>query len=532
MGRPSISEYQLNIIDQKCKTFNNVMKKVSNQGLLKQPFKWVVFGNIENIEKLNIYPAVDSDFIVIQNISGEYTITTIHKASEIFSKFFHTKLASWNSKQEFHNYEVSSLFRNRRNLNGSLFPLAFWASDPNTYDNIEYYRFTHIDPSIRFTFKITELLTSMLNVNKTYLIHKVSYVTMIEDIRNGKAIIGATPIFVVKSRIAWADYLAPNTPSYMAFIFRAPPLSYISNIFIRPFQSYVWYASILAIIIISSFMYIILYWEWKETSFRSKIIQFPYATRPTTDYVTLIQMGIVSQQGSDTELKSISGRMIFLFSLLCFMFLYTAYSGMIVALLQSTSDTIISLNDVLASGMELGVENLSYAVPYFKQANDIVKKKIYIEKLKSKGEKFLMPLNEGMEKMRTEFFAFHTELASAYKVVSDTFQESEKCKFREISYINIVEPYITATKNHSYKDIMKIGYSVRLFWLNELGFYNCERRRIFYERPKCSGEISSFVSAGLIDTYGAFLFFGIGILLSLGIFLMEHILNRYIGKNR
>ncbi|KAK9879942.1 hypothetical protein WA026_008453 [Henosepilachna vigintioctopunctata] len=91
------------------------------------------------------------------------------------------------------------------------------------------------------------------------------------------------------------------------------------------------------------------------------------------------------------------------------------------------------------------------------QANDTLRKRIYTEKLEPKGDKFLMSLHEGIEKMRTEFFAFYTGLPPAYKVVSDTFQESEKCKLRRISYVNSIEPWIAATKNHSYKDIMKRG---------------------------------------------------------------------------
>lgn len=73
-------------------------------------------------------------------------------------------------------------------------------------------------------------------------------------------------------------------------------------------------------------------------------------------------MGVVSQQGSDTELKSLSGRIAFFSTLITFMFLYTAYSGMIVALLQSTSNMITNLDDLLNSGIDLGVENLSYIV--------------------------------------------------------------------------------------------------------------------------------------------------------------------------
>ncbi|KAL3269443.1 hypothetical protein HHI36_008513 [Cryptolaemus montrouzieri] len=156
-------------------------------------------------------------------------------------------------------------------------------------------------------------------------------------------------------------------------------------------------------------------------------------------------------------------------------------------------------------------------------ATDPMKKEIYRRKLEPKGDKFIMTLNEGVEKMRTEFFAFHTEQTSAYKVVADTFQESEKCKLQEIQFVNLVEPWIIATKNHTYKELLKISLS----HLREAGFYNAERKRIFKEKPKCTSKTSSFVSAGIIDIYAAFLFFAVGLLISFGLFLTELLIKKY-----
>ncbi|KAL3269445.1 hypothetical protein HHI36_008515 [Cryptolaemus montrouzieri] len=118
-------------------------------------------------------------------------------------------------------------------------------------------------------------------------------------------------------------------------------------------------------------MYLIVSWEWKELTFRRTIENLPDATKPYADDIAIVQMGIVSQQGSDTELKSIAGRIVFVFSLICFMFMYTAYSGMIVALLQSTANMITTLDDLLTSGIELGIEDLVYAIPYFKVSSMI-----------------------------------------------------------------------------------------------------------------------------------------------------------------
>lgn len=69
-----------------------------------------------------------------------------------------------------------------------------------------------------------------------------------------------------------------------------------------------------------------------------------------------------------------------------------------------------------------------------------------------------MNMDEGVRRMRAGFFGFHVELGAGYKLVSDTFLESEKCGLHEIEYLELVEPYFSIKKNSSYKEIFKMGY--------------------------------------------------------------------------
>lgn len=68
-----------------------------------------------------------------------------------------------------------------------------------------------------------------------------------------------------------------------------------------------------------------------------------------------------------------------------------------------------------------------------------------------------MPVDEGIRKMRDEFFAFHVELTTGYKVVGDIFMEHQKCGLREVDYFQLTEPYVTTQKKSGYKEIFKIG---------------------------------------------------------------------------
>lgn len=59
------------------------------------------------------------------------------------------------------------------------------------------------------------------------------------------------------------------------------------------------------------------------------------------------------------------GRMLMFIMFFVFLFLYTSYSANIVALLQSTSDQIRTLSDLLNSKLELGVEDTPYNRYFF-----------------------------------------------------------------------------------------------------------------------------------------------------------------------
>lgn len=59
------------------------------------------------------------------------------------------------------------------------------------------------------------------------------------------------------------------------------------------------------------------------------------------------------------------GRLVMFLVFLAFLFLYTSYSASIVALLQSSSNNIRTLSDLLNSKLELGVDDVPYNRYYF-----------------------------------------------------------------------------------------------------------------------------------------------------------------------
>lgn len=166
-------------------------------------------------------------------------------------------------------------------------------------------------------------------------------------------------------RIEQVDFIAATAETAMKFIFKAPPLSYVTNVFMLPFDTNVWYCSYAIAVLIFIVLYVIVLWEWHDPFFRDQICDKTYIMHPKLSDVAMAEVGYITQQGSDKELGSIAGRISTILALLVLMFLYTSYSANIVALLQSTDENIKNLDDLMSSRISLGVEDISYEHYYF-----------------------------------------------------------------------------------------------------------------------------------------------------------------------
>lgn len=78
------------------------------------------------------------------------------------------------------------------------------------------------------------------------------------------------------------------------------------------------------------------------------------------------------QQGAANDPKSAASRIVMLFGFIFLMFLYVSYSANIVGLLQSTSDNIKTLEDLLESRIVLGLQDSPYNYYWFSVSTVIV----------------------------------------------------------------------------------------------------------------------------------------------------------------
>lgn len=104
---------------------------------------------------------------------------------------------------------------------------------------------------------------------------------------------------MTKERIAYMDYLSMTVASPIAFIMRAPPISYVTNIYYLPFTGVVWICSISLVILCTSMIALILKFHWSH----DETVKYLNAT----DYI-LFAIASSCQMSSEIVSKILSAR--------------------------------------------------------------------------------------------------------------------------------------------------------------------------------------------------------------------------------
>lgn len=109
-------------------------------GLLKQPFRWIIFGNISEIQTYDFHPLPDSKIFVVEENEDGCIVKEIYKVSNISTDLKCNTIALWDNENAFKSYNASSFYSSRRNMQGTMFTFNFWASNPITFRTIAEYR--------------------------------------------------------------------------------------------------------------------------------------------------------------------------------------------------------------------------------------------------------------------------------------------------------------------------------------------------------------------------------------------------------
>nr|QRF71029.1 ionotropic receptor [Semiothisa cinerearia] len=531
------------LLDLDCLNSGKILEDASQNGKFQNPYRWLLFSSeleweaiMKSFENLSIL--IDSDVTVAYNMKSNGTILQKVYRIDSNSKIIPEKFATW-SVEDGLSIETEAkrpILMRRTNLQGKKIGISLVTIDNTTTktdifilkdlvkDNLAKSSFHNVLPLYAFLNASSEI---MFSNTWGYYINN-TWNGMIGQISRGEADLCGTVTFMSERRSTVISYLTQPIKIQAKFIFREPPLSLQNNLFYLPFRTTVWISCGALMVLIFVVIYVNAKWEAMKLKVDNND---PSILKPDVSDVAILVVGAVVQQSSYSVLQGSRGRLvIFLLFLIC-LFLYTAYSANIVALLQSSSDQIRTLSDLLESKLELGVEDQPYTRHYFTTATEPVRKAIYESKVARTGYKpNFMPVEEGVKKLQNldAPFAFHMNTGLGYRLIEENFLDHEKCGLREIQYVQSGVPWLCCRKQSPFKELYKIGLARIL----EHGISDRVNRLIYTRKPSCNSRSGSFGSVNMTDFHPVLLCLLYGIITSLLLLVIEILVYKRNNENK
>nr|AXY83435.1 putative ionotropic receptor 5 [Conopomorpha sinensis] len=395
----------------------------------------------------------------------------------------------------------------------------------STYDHLINYLHREVDTTTKLTYYFAVHLFEWMNATAVYkpvnsygyLKPDGTYDGIIGELMAGTSHFSVVMFFMTKERMNAVEYVVSPSRVSVIMLFRKPSLASVTNIYSLPFHIGVWLAVMSLTFVSSVALTGSTYWEdtVKNRPRNSLMKQFTQSVYETLG-------GIVFQQGTSVEPQSVSSRQVVLLSLMAFMFLHTAYSANVVALLQSATD-ISGPEGILNSPMEYGATDIIYNHHIFKNEHRPVHRALWLKKGLPQGDKFFSTVEEGIRRVREGMYAFHVEQTAGFDEVQRTFLEHEKCNLGYFSYVSFPMPHLGVSKVSQYKELLRIG----AFLLKERGVQARSSNRLVAPPPKCAAGTAFFTAVGIQDVAPAFLLLITIYSLVIVMFALEVVLHRY-----
>ncbi|KAK9721133.1 Ligand-gated ion channel [Popillia japonica] len=306
--------------------------------------------------------------------------TILNKTSYTSSKFWEN-YGYWSFDDGLVEYlKKYPLSQRRHDLKQQNLKVMIRITNNDTWNHLEDFRHTSIDGFTKLSFGSSKCLFEYCNANVTYSGTEFfgykdktgNYNGIVGALMRGEIDTSGSPMFTRIERVPLITYMTMQSPYYIKFILKKPPLSYVKNIFFSAFEYKVWAAVILSFVVLTIASLFIYNMEAKQTkiNFQSKL---------TLSDAILVSLEILSQQGTYMDLQRMSSRILILTSLVVFYFIFIAYSGNIVAMLQAHVE-LKSTKQLVDSRLELGAEDINFMQLFLSNMASSSKKVRYFDK--------------------------------------------------------------------------------------------------------------------------------------------------------
>nr|XP_019531056.2 uncharacterized protein LOC109402795 [Aedes albopictus] len=375
--------------------------------------------------------------------------------------------------------------KERKNLRGYAMPTGVAITSPEKHTGISDVSDTLHDLFAKANYPLIKELTYDMNF-KLNLIQvdqggwktNNTFTGLMGLFLNRTVELGAMGNLMRSERMEVADFTIVTLLLKTCVIFKQPPLSLVSNIFELPFSGEVWLSCLGFILICWVIMMSFRFYSKQELL-------------TPGDALTFI-IGTMCQQDIYLTAHFNSTKFLFFVAKLASFFIFTAYSATIIALLQSPSRAITSIDDLTASPLKVGAMETVYIWVYFTEAKDVQVQKLFRKKIKPFGKESLIEPDVGMQRVRDELYAFQVESNAAYQLIKRTFTPQDTCKIHELEAVKVAPFSIPVRKGSKYRELIR----QRLTWQMEVGIMHRAHMIWIAQKPKCEAGVAAFNSVG------------------------------------
>ncbi|XP_028169804.1 ionotropic receptor 75a-like isoform X1 [Ostrinia furnacalis] len=519
------------VLDLGCPHADLIINAASESRGFNYRYTWLLLHN--STFDVDVMNSILSDSAILPD--AEVTFASIDKLVDVYrvkvnEPFVTTTLGVTrdSNRQEFEALWgiLKTTVTRRKNLNNIYLKAATTITQPQNFKGWDDLTVKHIDTFPKLTYPLlllcAEDLNFRLNLRQVDLYGEQmngSFNGLAGLLQRSAVELGVTSMFMRPDRLGILHFCSETVELRGAFIFRQPPKSSVSNVFLLPFSRGVWCACGGVLAAAGALLAAL-------ATPRRLLRADPALVQITPAEAFTFAIGTICQQGFHVSPRVASVRLVMFCTLLASLFAFTSYSAKIVAILQTPSDAIRTIDDLSRSPMTLGVQETTYKRVYFAESEDPATQRLYRRKLLPLGERAYLSVVDGVARLRSGLFAFQVEESSGYDIISKTFTESEKCGLKLIQAFKLPMVAVPIRKHSGYREL----FAVRLRWQREVGLIERSRRIWLAARARCDAAGAGFISVRLSDVLPAVQVLLYGTLFAVVLLFIEIAVKRFTDR--
>uniref|UniRef100_A0A182N506 Ionotropic glutamate receptor C-terminal domain-containing protein n=1 Tax=Anopheles dirus TaxID=7168 RepID=A0A182N506_9DIPT len=509
------------IMNLECSASRPFLLHASQQNSFNSSYRWLFFGGQNSTQSKSLLAELNI------NIDARITLATTYGKNStsyvVYDVFGSIKRRGGVLKFDYlGNSTPHSGWHGASKKRDDLHQIELWAvvstlneHQPQSLE--KYLSFTAPKPRAynapQFAYHIIKLLKYRLNFSNAN-----ASVGLVGQLVTKQVDFSAVPLSMQTERLPLFDPTIEILRGKFYTLFRHPKKAFGRNIFLQPFQGMVWVGLVILLGLISALL---------SATF---VVQGANITEMPLSLV--ITLGTLAQQAAVTGwMRHASGKVLLLAAFGCCMLLLQFYSSFIIGYqLVEQPRTINTMQQLIASGMPIAIENLSYNRDFFMvlrsngRTNDPIALQLYEKHVLPNKDGFLN-VSDGIALIKQGGHAFHCDttygythiLGRAQVQVSETFTESQICDLHRVTLYPHRVIHLPVTKGSPLKELFKVHLQI----IRESGILAYQQARYRAANPRCIRDSHHTEPIALDDVVSAFLLLAVGVLISTLILLVE-----------